>query len=224
MSKKYFLYLLSLIYLSIETKIELLDKYSERTVYEPTYIFLTLNGVYKGDELTFDLILLANYEEYLTYTEIYYKQANDYSYNEFEYSYDFEKLGIYYDYNTTWGHYYFHFSIKLEKNTDYLLIKTPIDFYNQVKIRHNNIIDNSSSDSDSYFDPYFDSDDYDFLTNIGIAVIIVTLIIFAIIITIICCMYARRKYRFLPTKTFPQQNYPSPILPLQNLGKQSSIN
>ena len=74
MSKKYFLYLLIiLIYLSIETEIKQLNRYSEITVSEPTYLYFSLSGISKGDELEFKMEIDDQYHEYPTYVELLYK-------------------------------------------------------------------------------------------------------------------------------------------------------
>ena len=191
MSKKYFLYLLIvLIYLSIEAEIKLLDKYSQITVYEQTYLYLSLDGIDKEDELSFKMEIIDKLSKYPYLVELYYKQASDYSEYEFE-NYDFEKLSILSDDRNS-IHYYYHFTIKLTRNTDYLLLKTPSNFYNEVTIIHTKIKSN------------------------GIVKIIVIITIIVILIAIFIYIYLRRKKRFLIIKIFTKQNYSTTILTTQN--------
>jgi len=203
MLNKYFLYLLmSFISLSIETYYtKELKQYDQITVYEPTYLYLSLDGFDKGDKVYINLEF-----EYYNYLELKYRQSdtysnyNDFNQNMFSTSY---KDG----YSQSGNSYTFYYTIKLYQNTNYLLLITPSNFNDKLTIKHvkNNPL-------------------LTFLIIIGIIVIIVIAIIIIAI-----CLYTRRKRKFLQTTTLPQQNYPTTTYsnyqnytayPQQNLGTQ----
>jgi len=202
MSKKYFLYLLiGLIYLSIEEpEILPLSSYYEKTVYRQTYFYLYVGDIDKGYEVDFQLKFEDKHNYYPYYSSsvnLDYKQSNYFT--KFNFDYDFEELRSY-NYYRYGSNYTFYFTIKLNEKTNYLLLKPYVRFYNELTIINTAINLNFRSN---------------FLTIKGIVVIIVILIIIAILIAIIY-LYRRRKNKFLPTKIFPQQNFPAPILPPQN--------
>ena len=187
---------------SIETYYIELKQYEQITVYEQTNLYLSLDGFDKGDKV---YINLEFNHSYYTNLELKYRQSDTYkSYYDFESS-NFETSNKY-GYFLKGYSYTFHYKIKLNQNTNYLLLITPLNFNDELIIKH--VKKHPST----------------FYIIIGI----ITIIAIVIIITIIC-IYIRRKRKFLKTTTLPQQNYPTTTysnypnytaFPQQNLGTQ----
>ena len=126
MLNKYFLYLLiCLLCLSIEIEIEKLKQYGEKTLYEKTYLYLSLDGFDIGDEVYIELEFFYSRSS----AELDYLQSD--THNKMDFEYDFNNYEIY-GYNNK---YTFYFTIELRKKTDYLLLKPP-NFDYKLIVRH----------------------------------------------------------------------------------------
>jgi len=187
MLNKYFFYLLiCLLCLSIEkTNIKELKQYGKKTVYEETFLYLSLEDFYKGDEVYIELEFDDKHSR--SSMTIYYQQSDTYTEEDFEYfEDDFEDYKSKYFYKNG-NNYTFYYTIDLKKKTDYLLLVTP-DFDDELIVKHT-----KSSGKKKIL--------------IGVGIVLIILIIIAIIMFVIWRV-RRKKQTFLITKNLPNQNNP----------------
>ena len=111
---------MGLIY-SAKIKVKELKQYDDIKIYEPTFLYLSLDGFGKGSEVYIELDF-DNGDEYHKMT-LNYKQSNTSDLNDFknflkETSYSYDR----YDNETS---YTFYFTIEITEKTEYLLLFIP---------------------------------------------------------------------------------------------------
>lgn len=183
MLKKYTLYLLiSLLCFSLEVPIEELKKYKKITVYEKTFIYLSLDGFKIGDKINIQL----KFDNGYYYDELPLGRYQSDTYTQS----DFDNLVYYksWSYSVSGTSHTFDFSIKLTKNSKYLLLGTPYftDKPNtKLTVKHTHF-------------------------NIVTIIIIVAVIIVALIIGLLVYRYIKRKRDFIAGPSNLQQPYQAP--------------